>query len=217
MKLQILNNGYIAYPSNESDFEVLQRLQFIQISTGGYIPKMLFKYYSGYEEIDGKQVYHHKFSYLKKEGLVYDMFKFKLAKGKMNYRDGFYDFDTLTNNFSPLQFVEDAYDFPLEEKNKPLHLELMEFMNTQGSINTSKNDYDYDALSLFRGLFNKVNEIVLTLKTAPAVVGSPLNPLIEVVDPSLLMDVEASASASSQIVDLGEETIEDLIKAIKGK
>ena len=106
MKLQILNNGFLAYPSTEQDFAVLNQLQFAPIHTGAYIPKMLWKYWAGWDEKEN--IYYYHFDYLKANNLVYDIKNFKLARGKMLYNDGLYEWDTKNNTFSSLQYTEEA-------------------------------------------------------------------------------------------------------------
>ena len=215
MKLQILNNGLLAYPETEMDFATLNQYQFTMISTGAYIPKVLFKYWAGYDEKE--DIYYHHFDYLKKNNLVYNIKEFKIDNGKMLYKDGFYDWNTSDNVFSSLQYTKDAYSFPLKEKNMPIHLEVADYLALQNKLNLMKNDYDYDNLEIVRALFNKVNELITIIKTTPCVNGSPLNPALVVVDNGLLDDLNSSANEASQEVDLSEETIENIIKAIKSK
>lgn len=215
MKLQILNNGLIAYPESEDDFATLNQYQFTIISTGAYIPKVLFKYWAGYDEKE--DIYYHHFDYLKKNNLVYSIKDFKLDKGQMLYKDGFYDWNTKNNVFSSYQYIEDAYNFPLKEKNIPIHLEVADFLELQNKLNLMKNDYDYDNLEMIRALYNKVNELTTIIKSTPAVNGSPLNPTIVLINNTLLEDLNSSANEASQEVDLSEETIDNIIKSIKGK
>jgi len=215
MKLQILNNGLLAYPESESDFATLNQYQFTMLFIGAYIPKMLFKYWEGYDE--KLDIYYHHFDYLKKNNLVYNIKDFKIDKGEMLFKDGFYNWDTYTNTFSSLQYTEDAYNFPLKEKNIPIHLEVADYLKIQNELNLVKNDYDYDNLEIIRALYNKVNELITIIKSTPCVNGSPLNPAITLVDSGLLEDLNATANSSSQKVDLSEETIDNIIKVIKSK
>ena len=214
MKLQVINNGIIAYPESEKDYASIQQYQFTELVGNMWIPKPLFKYWNGWDE--ELQEYHYKFNLLKKQGLVYDIAEGKVAKGKMNYKDGVYEWDIANNNvFSSLRFITNDFNKP--ELALPLHKELSESIKLLNKLDLMKNDYDYDSLAMLRALYNKVNELINIIKTTPVVNGSPLNPAIIIIDSGLLEDLEATANASSQEVDLSEETIDNIIKVIKGK
>jgi hypothetical protein len=200
MIVKIINSGIIYYPENELEVNFCEETDCKFLTNIGYIPKVLFKYWSSYD--NELNIYHHKFKYLKENKLAYDGKSNSIITAKSK-KDGYYSFNILSNEFQRLSNTDDI----LNELNLPLHVEIIKTNIRNKEMLELQGNYNYSLLEEIKLLHERIFNLETIIKSTPAVQGSPLNPgIVIITNEKLNKVIEEGGNVDSYT----EETIEFL-------
>jgi hypothetical protein len=228
MKILMVNFNPIFYPETINELvSATRRYSLVHIpEINGYVPKLVEPYLFGMQE-DGTYSYY--YDYLGKKGK-----RFNLDTGKLQdtfyWNNGYYKFKTSVTgsiDFASRETLS-LIEMPKLMKNKPLHEEIIDGVETipvlASSVDTlnklfkeflTKYQSDKDKTDLL------INNMATSIRTAPAVVGSPINPAllgaISNTTPSVVNNLGSKIDAFSDYKDDLEGFIKDLTDIIKEK
>ena len=215
MKVLSVNGGVIFYTQN-SDTKIhidymIRMYNLVYSSYGFFLPKSLTKLLFGYREVKGGDgsinYYDYYFNNLHRFKLVFDVKKAKLVDfnepNKSTLATGLYytryDNNGVLQNFEKYENIQEE---PIKLLAQPTHAELLntiEVLENEIKFAKLENTRIVEANTVLVNELNSVkesiNNIASTIKTIPAVAGSPLNPALVtnlIVNPALTFENQAN-------------------------